>query len=117
MSEGSAENPAKIPLTLSASSYELSVRFNIGVEDLFRNRISPSNNVMFQVGVTEAVSLTTSYILATFTITRNYLQNIMVLGDDVALSPSFNVTITVLSNDDYFGDGTIEATIVDDDCK
>ena len=41
----------------------------------------------------------------------------MVRGDDVALSPSFNVTITVEPNNRYIGEGTIEATIEDDDCK
>lgn len=47
----------------------------------------------------------------------NHLQIIKIPGDDVALNSSHSITVNIQSGNRYIGEGAVEATIVDDDCK
>ena len=55
MEEGSAENPARITLSLSAESYHFDVIINI--DPPLPDPIPTPTNILFEQGVTQAVSV------------------------------------------------------------
>ena len=99
--------------------YNFSVVYSIHVDPKFQSRIPSSEGLFFKEGTNNAVSInvTTLYLQHTYYVHTIHLQSIKILGDDEALSPSYNITVDVQSHQDYIGAGAINVTIVDDDRK
>ena len=116
LKEGSAADPAEITLMLSAPSYGFTITYNISVEPMFRGRISPPSQVFVPEENSSVVSLM-AYNYLQRSLHHHLLQDIFVTGDNEALTPSYNLTVNVQPTNDYAGEGAIEVTITDDDCK